>query len=95
MILPRLKLQAFLLDIPNIAHSSTPTGSTEADNVVLKEWGTAKNFDFPVKDHVDLTAKSKQIKVSAQGVGLYVLLRSLFASHLLSPPTVAVGRSIE
>ncbi len=57
----QLKLQAFLLDIPNIAHSSTPTGSTEAENVVLKEWGTAKNFDFPVKDHVDLTAKSKQM----------------------------------
>ena len=48
------KINNFLLLIPNIPHPSVPDGITEEDNVVVKECGTKKIFDFKVNDHVDV-----------------------------------------
>ena len=48
------KLNAVLAGIPNIPDADVPDGASEDDNVELKKWGTPKNFDFAVKDHVDL-----------------------------------------
>ena len=46
--------------IPNLPHASVPLGEKEADNVELHRWGTPREFDFPVRDHVDLgTLKGK------------------------------------
>ncbi|SDO00458.1 serine--tRNA ligase [Vreelandella arcis] len=44
--------------IPNLAHESVPVGEKEADNVELHRWGTPREFDFEVLDHVDLGKKS-------------------------------------
>lgn len=43
-----------LYRIPNIPDKSVPNGKSEADNVVVRTWGTPGTFNFPVKDHVDL-----------------------------------------
>jgi len=48
------ELNDFLALIPNIPHSSVPTGQSEEDNVVIRTWGEPKKFDFTPKDHVDL-----------------------------------------
>jgi seryl-tRNA synthetase len=48
------KLRDFLLDLPNLAHPSTPVGRTADDNVEVRRAGTPRSFDFPVKDHTDL-----------------------------------------
>ncbi|MBL4670633.1 MAG: serine--tRNA ligase [Arenicella sp.] len=40
--------------MPNMPHSSVPEGKSEDDNVELMKWGTPKQYDFDVKDHVDL-----------------------------------------
>ncbi len=48
------ELRAFLLDLPNITHASTPVGKSGDDNVEVRRWGTPRTFDFPVRDHVDL-----------------------------------------
>jgi len=40
--------------MPNLLDESVPTGADEEDNVELKRWGTPREFDFDVKDHVDL-----------------------------------------
>jgi seryl-tRNA synthetase len=48
------KLSAIALGIPNLPHESTPVGKDEADNVEVSRWGTPRNFDFAVKDHVEL-----------------------------------------
>lgn len=40
--------------IPNLLHESVPEGADENDNVEVKRWGTPREFDFEVKDHVDL-----------------------------------------
>jgi seryl-tRNA synthetase len=48
------ELQSLLLAVPNLPHESVPVGADEHGNVVVRSWGTPKDFGFPVKDHVDL-----------------------------------------
>lgn len=48
------QMQDFLLTIPNLPHESVPVGASEADNVEVRRVGTLRNFDFEVKDHVDV-----------------------------------------
>ena len=50
------KLNNFLLLIPNVPHESVPLGTDETSNELVKEVGTLPEFDFEVKDHVDLGA---------------------------------------
>lgn len=47
-------LNELLYQLPNLPHASVPEGSGEADNVVLRRVGVPRQFDFPVRDHVDL-----------------------------------------
>ncbi|HTN49043.1 MAG TPA: serine--tRNA ligase [Burkholderiaceae bacterium] len=49
-------LQALLLDVPNVPHSSVPRGRSAEENVEVRRWGTPRSFEFPVKDHVDVGA---------------------------------------
>ncbi|RJG48731.1 serine--tRNA ligase [Motilimonas pumila] len=42
------------LSIPNLPHESVPVGKDEDENVEIRRWGEPKQFDFEVKDHVDL-----------------------------------------
>jgi seryl-tRNA synthetase len=42
--------------IPNITHESVPQGESEDDNVEIRRWGTPREFDFEIKDHVDVAA---------------------------------------
>ncbi len=48
------KLDALVQGIPNIPDSAVPAGQDEEDNVEIRRWGTIKQFDFAIKDHVDL-----------------------------------------
>lgn len=48
------EFNAILAALPNLPHESVPVGVDETGNVEQKRWGTPRNFDFPVKDHVDL-----------------------------------------
>lgn len=53
-------LQAELLDllmaVPNLPAPEVPVGTDEAQNVELRRWGTPRDFDFPIRDHVDVGA---------------------------------------
>jgi seryl-tRNA synthetase len=46
----------FLAVIPNLPHESVPVGPGESANLVVREVGEVPDFDFPVRDHVDLGA---------------------------------------
>ncbi|MBI4247479.1 MAG: serine--tRNA ligase [Candidatus Rokubacteria bacterium] len=48
------RLDALLLQIPNIPHASVPTGRSAADNPVVREWGAPRTFDFTPKPHEEL-----------------------------------------
>ncbi len=43
-----------LAEIPNLPHESVPVGADESANAVVREVGEIPDFDFPVRDHVDL-----------------------------------------
>ena len=55
------RLNDFLTGIPNIPHASVPAGGSPEDNQELSKWGTPRQFDFMVKDHVDLGAGLKML----------------------------------
>jgi seryl-tRNA synthetase len=48
------QIQEIAYTIPNLPHESVPVGKNEDENVEVSTWGVPKNFDFEVKDHVDL-----------------------------------------
>lgn len=50
------QLNDFLMSIPNIPHESVPTGQSENQNQEVLKWGDLPQFNFPIKDHVDLAA---------------------------------------
>ena len=72
------KLDNLLLYIPNLCHESVPTGNSENDNLLIKEWGEIPKFDFKPKDHLELGENlnlfdfKRASKMSGTGFPLYV-----------------------
>ena len=52
------QLAAISLGIPNLPDASVPEGKDETANVEQHRWGTPREFDFTVKDHVELGARN-------------------------------------
>ncbi|MGD0163053.1 MAG: serine--tRNA ligase [Candidatus Sulfotelmatobacter sp.] len=51
------RLQDILSGIPNMPHASVPVGYSAEDNVEIRRWGQAPQFDFTPKPHWDLGAE--------------------------------------
>ncbi|WP_449245179.1 serine--tRNA ligase [Desulfobacca acetoxidans] len=47
-------VQDFLLNLPNLPHSSVPVGSSSDDNPVVKRWGEPPVFGFPARPHWEI-----------------------------------------
>ncbi|WP_426111635.1 serine--tRNA ligase [Massilia sp. PWRC2] len=50
----RAQVAHFMEAVPNLPHASVPEGLDETANVEVRKVGTPPQFDFEVKDHVDL-----------------------------------------
>ena len=50
----QVQIDDIVMAMPNIPHESVPEGNSEDDNVVVSKWGEPGQYDFEVKDHVDL-----------------------------------------
>lgn len=50
----QIELNNLLLEVPNLPDSSVPEGKDENDNILVRTWGEPRQFEFDVKDHVDL-----------------------------------------
>jgi len=48
------RLRAILSGIPNVPHGSVPVGHSAEENVEVRRWGQAPQFDFPAKPHWEL-----------------------------------------
>ena len=48
------KFRASMMTLPNLINKSVPIGRDGKDNIILKYHGTVTNFDFVLKDHVDI-----------------------------------------
>jgi seryl-tRNA synthetase len=70
-------LDALLLELPNLPHPSVPVGKDESENVVLREEGKKRSYDFTLKPHWDLGTAldiidfERGVKIS--GTRFYVL----------------------
>jgi seryl-tRNA synthetase len=71
------ELNELLLRIPNLVHPSVPAGKDSSDNVVVREWGEPRKFDFTPLPHWDIGSKlgiidfERGVKIS--GTRFYVL----------------------
>jgi seryl-tRNA synthetase len=48
------ELRSILAGIPNVPHSSVPTGKSPEDNVEVRRWGAPPQFNFNPKPHWEL-----------------------------------------
>ena len=74
-----------VLAIPNLPHESVPSGEDALDNVVVREWGHKKTFDFEPKDHVAL----------GEALGLFDFERAARMSGAGFPLFKGVGARLE
>jgi len=79
------ELDDYLWGIPNIPHRSVPSGKSEKDNEELRCWGDIPQFDFAVKDHVDLGVDLGQMDferaVKITGSRFVVMRSQIAAMH--------------
>jgi seryl-tRNA synthetase len=67
--------------LPNMLHESVPEGKDEKDNVIVRQSGTLRRFDFKPKDHVDIATAldlidiERAVKIS--GARFYFLKNEL------------------
>ena len=63
--------------VPNVPHESVVHGESEEDNVVVSEWGDVPDYDFELKDHMqlgtalDLFDFKRGAKISGAGFPVY------------------------
>ena len=50
------RLEALLLQLPNLPHPSVPEGKGEDDNVEVRHWSEPRTFAFPPKPHEEVGA---------------------------------------
>jgi len=48
------RLEALLLEIPNVPHASVPVGASADDNVEVRRWGTPREFGFAPRQHFEI-----------------------------------------
>ena len=61
----KIDLEQMLATIPNFIDEDSPIGSDDNDNVEIKRWGTPKNFDFEISDHVKIGESLKMLDFEA------------------------------
>jgi len=81
-ILLQSKIYKIISNIPNTARDDVPIGVDEKSNMTIKQIGSIKKFNFPIKTHVEIGEKNGQIdfKTSSKLSGSrFVILNSHFA----------------
>ncbi len=84
------ELLSELLTVPNIFDDSVPIGYDEADNKLIREWGTKPSFDFKPLDHLELSEKlgimdfQRAAKITGSGFPCYVGLGAKLERALIN-----------
>ncbi len=61
------RLNEFLMVIPNLPQASVPPGKSADDNVEVRRIGEPRQYDFAVKDHVDIGEGLGQLDFDTAG----------------------------
>ncbi|HEX9862833.1 MAG TPA: serine--tRNA ligase, partial [Candidatus Bathyarchaeia archaeon] len=59
--------RSYLMRLPNLLHETVPAGKDENDNAQVRTWGTIPKFNFPVKNHIDLSLNLDIIDIERAG----------------------------
>jgi len=78
-------LNAFLLEIPNIPHSSVPVGKESSDNPILKQVGDTPKFEFEPRPHWDI----------GQDLGILDFERAAKITGARFPLYIGIGSKLE
>jgi len=71
------QIHAIMITLPNLPHKSVKIGFSEKDNETVKEWGEKPQYDYPLKDHLDLAERldildfHRGAKISGSGFPVY------------------------
>jgi len=71
------QLQAFMLVVPNLPHSSVPPGRDATANVEVRRWGTPPKFDFAPRPHWEVGERAgildlpRAVKIAGARFSLY------------------------
>lgn len=71
------QIHAIMITLPNLPHKSVKIGFSEEDNETVKEWGEKSQYDYPLKDHLDLAERldildfHRGAKISGSGFPVY------------------------
>jgi len=72
------QINNILVTLPNVPHSSVKIGRSAAENTTVKEWGRQPEYDYPLKDHLDLSEAlgildmKRAAKISGAGFPMYI-----------------------
>jgi seryl-tRNA synthetase len=47
--------ERMIFSLPNMVHESVPIGPDESANKVVRTWGALPQFDFKIRDHIDIS----------------------------------------
>ena len=61
------KARDYLMRLPNLLHETVPVGKDENGNVQIRTWGTIPKFNFPIKNHIDLSLELDIIDIERAG----------------------------
>jgi seryl-tRNA synthetase len=61
------KMRDLLMNLPNLLDRSVPHGKDSNDNIEIKTWGTIREFNFPIKNHIDLALELDLIDMERAG----------------------------
>ena len=79
------EFQAFLSEIPNLAHESVPVGQSEDENEEIRKVGEPRSFAFQPKDHVSIGEQlgmlDFQLGATLAGSRFVVIRNQLAALH--------------
>jgi seryl-tRNA synthetase len=75
------RFNLLIRNLPNIIHQSVPIGQNENDNVVIKQHGIIKDFEFRPKDHVEIATSLDLVDIERaakiSGARFYFLKKEL------------------
>jgi seryl-tRNA synthetase len=83
-------LHAILMDLPNIPHPSVPIGKDEKDNLVIKQVGEPRSFDFQPLPHWEIGEKlgiidfERAAKIAGARFALYLGLGARLERALIN-----------
>src|SRR5574337_46135 len=94
------------LTLPNIVHESVHIGNDDTENKEIKKWCNIPVFNFPIKDHIDLTQRLNLVDLEraakVSGARFYYLKNQLvrlnqallqFALDFLTEKNYKIGRA--